>query len=196
MLSRIHRDSQNEGVGARAAASVAGAADTQESRLEVEPPVFESRDDQHFMSLALEQARWAAELDEVPVGAVVIREGRVVAADHNRINALCDPTAHAELLAVRKAASLSGYPRLVGATVYTTVEPCFMCAGALVQARVERVVWAVRDPKFGGCASLGRVLDDPRLNHRASITEGVRADEARELLRSFFRTKRDARRGL
>ena len=163
--------------------------------LEIQPAVFEPAGDEHFMALALEQARRAARADEVPVGAVVVVDGKVVAAEHNRVNELSDPTAHAERLAVARAAERSGYPRLNGATVYTTVEPCFMCAGALSQARVERVVWAVRDPKFGGCASLGRVLDDPRLNHSTSITEGVGADESAELLRSFFRTKRDARRG-
>src|SRR5688572_46803 len=147
------------------------------------------------MGMALDEARKAAALDEVPVGAIVVRDGVVLAAGHNLINARNDPTAHAELIAVSAAARTSGYARLLGATVYSTVEPCFMCAGALVLARVARVVWGVRDPKFGGCVSLGRTLDDPRLNHRAGFTEGVRADEARELLQSFFRSKRGATRG-
>ena len=102
-----------------------------------------------------------------------------------------DPTAHAEMIAVRAAARGTGYQRLDGCTVYTTVEPCFMCAGALVHARVERVVWGVRDPKFGGAVSLGNVLDDPRLNHRAEWTEGVRSEECRSLIVEFFRSKRD-----
>ena len=149
-------------------------------------------DDARFMHLALEQARRAFALDEVPVGAVVVLDGEVQSAAHNRTRADCDPTAHAELLALRAAARKLGAPRLVGATVYTTVEPCFMCAGALSHARVARVVFGVRDPKFGGCASLGAVLSDTRLNHRARIAEGVGAEEARALLQTFFQSKRGA----
>ena len=103
-----------------------------------------------------------------------------------------DPTGHAEILAIRAAAAQLGHVRLLSCTLYTTVEPCFMCAGALSHARVERVVFGVRDPKFGGCVSLGAVLTDPRLNHRAALAEGVRADEARELLQRFFRARRAA----
>ena len=146
--------------------------------------------DEAFMGLALEEARAARDADEVPIGAVVVKDGLVLGRGRNRTREGCDPTAHAELLAVRAAAQQSGYQRLDGSTVYTTVEPCFMCAGALVHARVARVVWGVRDPKFGAAASLGRVLDDPRLNHRAVLTEGVRADECRALLVDFFRAKR------
>jgi tRNA(adenine34) deaminase len=147
------------------------------------------------MGMALEEARRAEREDEVPIGAVVVLEGRVIGAGHNRTRATNDPTAHAELLAVSAAARGLGAMRLPGAVVYTTVEPCFMCAGALVHARVARVVWAVRDPKFGGCVSLGRALDDPRLNHRVSFEEGVRADEARALLVEFFRAKRNRAEG-
>lgn len=146
--------------------------------------------DRRFMAAALEEARLAEHEDEVPIGAVVVIDGEIVVAAHNATRTRRDPTAHAELLAVAEAARRLGEMRLTGATVYTTVEPCFMCAGALSHARVRRVVWAVRDPKFGGCASLGQVLTDPRLNHRAEIEEGVRADEARELLQRFFRSKR------
>lgn len=143
------------------------------------------------MGLALAEARAARDLDEVPVGAVIVLDGRVIGRGHNQTRLRRDPTAHAELIAVVEAARTLGAQRLVDAVVYTTVEPCFMCAGALAHARVKRVVWGVRDPKFGGCASLGAVLSDPRLNHRAEITEDVRADEARELLQTFFRSKRD-----
>lgn len=143
-----------------------------------------------YMDLALAQARCALALDEVPIGAVIVRDGRVIGRGHNRTRADVSPLAHAELMAISDATRATGDARLVGATVYTTVEPCFMCAGALSHARVARVVWGVRDPKFGGCASLGAVLSDPRLNHRAEITEGVRAEEARELLQTFFRSKR------
>ena len=146
--------------------------------------------DERWMGEALSEARLAAAADEVPIGAVVVLEGRVVGRGHNRTRRDQDPTQHAEMVAVRAAARELGAQRLVGATVYTTVEPCFMCAGALSHARVSRVVWGVRDPKFGGCASLGNVLGDTRLNHRAQVSEGVRADEARELLVSFFQSKR------
>ena len=146
------------------------------------------------MRLALEEARLAAEVsDEVPIGAVVVLDGEVIARAHNQTRAKTDPTAHAELVAIQSAARSLGSMRLVDATVYTTVEPCFMCAGALSHARVARVVWGVRDPKFGGCASLGEVLTDPRLNHQVEWSEGVCADEARELLQSFFRSKRAAK---
>ncbi len=146
------------------------------------------------MGLALEEARAAEREDEVPIGAVVVLDGRVVASAHNLTRTRRDPTAHAELLALSAAAQSLRAMRLPGAVVYTTVEPCFMCAGALVHARVARVVWAVRDPKFGGCQSLGEVLTHPRANHRVEFTEGLRADEARELLQTFFRKKRDGSR--
>ena len=146
------------------------------------------------MRLALEQARLASDVsDEVPIGAVVVLDGEVLASAHNETRTRKDPTAHAEVLAIRAAARSSQSMRLVGATVYTTVEPCFMCAGALSHARVARVVWGVRDPKFGACASLGSVLTEPRLNHQVEWSEGVCADEARELLQSFFRSKRAAK---
>ena len=151
--------------------------------------------DAEWMQLALAQARRARELDEVPIGAVVVRDGRVLGRAHNTTRRLRDATAHAELAALRMAFASTGEARLPGATVYTTVEPCFMCAGALSHARVARVVWGVRDEKFGGCASLGNVLGDGRLNHRATVTEGVGADEARELLQTFFRNKRRESRG-
>ncbi|MFT5051820.1 MAG: tRNA(adenine34) deaminase [Chlamydiales bacterium] len=150
--------------------------------------------DQGFMDLALEQARVAFDLDEVPIGAVLVRGEEVLASAHNLVRHHKEPTAHAEMLAIRAAARATGEMRLLGCTVYTTVEPCFMCAGALMHARVERVVWAVRDPKFGGCKSLGEVLTHPDANHKIQITEGVGAEASRELLRSFFKTKRSAAR--
>ena len=142
------------------------------------------------MELALEEARLAYRADEVPVGVVLVRDGEVVSRAHNRTRRDCDPTAHAEVLAVRAATAGTGFPRLPGVTVYSTVEPCFMCAGALVHARVARVVWGVRDPKFGGSVSLGEVLTHPGLNHRVEIREGVGAEEARRLMQEFFRSKR------
>ena len=146
--------------------------------------------DTRFMELALSEARRARDRDEVPVGAVVVLDGEVIGRGHTRTRRDLDPSAHAEIVALREAARRIGAARMPGATLFTTVEPCFMCAGALIHARVARVVWGVRDPKFGGCASLGRVLDNPRANHRATITEDVLADEARDLLQEFFRSKR------
>lgn len=146
--------------------------------------------DERFMAIALEEARAAARADEVPVGACLVRDGKVVAQGRNRTRERNDPLAHAEVLVLTEAFRVLGDSRLVGATLYCTLEPCFMCAGALLHARVDRVVWGVRDPKFGGCASLGNVLTDARANHRAHLTEGVLADESRELLQTFFRSKR------
>lgn len=143
-----------------------------------------------FMRLALAEAEEARRLDEVPIGAVIVLDGEVIGRGHNQTRTLVDPTAHAEVLAVRAAAQTVGAQRIVGATCFTTLEPCFMCAGALSHARISRVVWGARDPKFGGCASLGQVLTDERLNHRATITEGVLAEESAELLRTFFKSKR------
>ena len=146
------------------------------------------------MGLALDLARAAADLGEVPVGCVVVGpDGDVLARAHNRTRTDATPLGHAELLAIEEAVRATGYERLLGCTVYVTLEPCFMCAGALVHARVDRVVWGARDPKFGGCASLGQVLTDPRLNHRCRVHEGVRADESADLLRTFFRDRRDRR---
>jgi tRNA(adenine34) deaminase len=142
------------------------------------------------MRLALAEACSAYALEEVPVGAVIVRGAEIVARAHNRVRADLDSTAHAELLALRAAARSLGALRLVDCVVYSTVEPCFMCAGALVHARVARVVFAVRDPKFGACASLGRVLDHPQANHRLPHREGVLAAEARELMQEFFRARR------
>lgn len=142
------------------------------------------------MALALTLAEEAERADEVPIGAIVVRGGALLGAARNECRGRKAGTAHAEMIALDEAFRRTGDMRLPGATVYTTVEPCFMCAGALSHARVERVVWGVRDPKFGGCASLGQVLTDSRLNHQATIAEGVLADEAGHRLREFFRFKR------
>jgi len=147
-------------------------------------------DDRAGIALALAFAEEARDADEVPIGAVVVRDGVLLGVGRNRCRGRGEATAHAEMLALSDAFQRSGDMRLPGATVYTTVEPCFMCAGALSHARVERVVWSVRDPKFGGAASLGAVLTDPRLNHVAELHEGIHAEESRQLLQQFFRSKR------
>jgi tRNA(adenine34) deaminase len=143
------------------------------------------------MTVALEEAERAAAEGEVPVGAVVVQGGRVVARRHNEREALHDPTAHAELLALRDAAAALESWRLVDATVVVTLEPCPMCAGAMVAARVARVVFGTTDPRAGACGSLYNLCADPRLNHEIAVTAGVRADEAARLLEQFFAGRRD-----
>jgi tRNA(adenine34) deaminase len=148
--------------------------------------------DAEFMKLALEEARRAEEEDEVPVGAVVVVEGKVISKEHNRREQLQEPTAHAEVLALRQAAEVLGQWRLTEATVYVTKEPCPMCAGALVNARIKRLVYGCKDEKAGAAGSLYNITSDPRLNHRIEVTSGILADECREVLSRFFERKRKA----
>ncbi len=143
-----------------------------------------------FMQEALAQARLAAQMGEVPIGAVVVRGDQVIAAAHNRREIDQDPTAHAELLAVRRAAAALGSWRLEDCTVYVTLEPCSMCAGAMVLARVERCVYGTTDPKGGFVGTLGDLSDHPGLNHRFAVVPGVRAQESAALLKDFFRQLR------
>jgi tRNA(adenine34) deaminase len=148
--------------------------------------------DDEAMALALDEARAAAAHGDVPIGAVVIVDGRVVARRHNQREQLGDPTAHAEILALRDAAAAAGDGwRLSGATMVVTLEPCPMCAGALVAARVDRLVFGAFDPKAGAAGTLYNLCADPRLNHEVSVTPGVRADEAAALLVDFFGDRRD-----
>ncbi len=149
-------------------------------------------DDYEAMDLALAEARRAGAAGEVPVGAVVVARGdRVIAAAGNEREATSDPTAHAEILALRRAAAETGSWRLSDTTLYVTLEPCPMCAGALVAARVGRLVFATADPKAGACGSLYNLCCDPRLNHELPVVPGVRADEAAQLLRDWFAPRRD-----
>ena len=138
------------------------------------------------MEVALDEARAAAALGEVPIGAVVVREGAVLGRGFNRRETDGDPLAHAEILAIREAARAMGGWRLSGCTLYVTLEPCAMCAGALVASRIERLVYGSADPKAGFCGSLGNLVQDPRLNHRLDVTYGVLAEESAALLRGFF----------
>lgn len=142
------------------------------------------------MQRALEQAYAAAASGEVPVGAVVVIGGHLIAEAHNRTRTWTDPTGHAELIALRRAAERMEEWWLPDATLYVTLEPCAMCAGAIVLARVKRLVYAASDPKTGMCGSLDCIVQDPRLNHRVEMTAGVLADASSELLRSFFRARR------
>ncbi|HEX4386815.1 MAG TPA: tRNA adenosine(34) deaminase TadA [Myxococcales bacterium] len=146
--------------------------------------------DEQWMAEALAEARLAGEEGEVPIGSVVVFEGKIVGRGRNARERLYDPTAHAEILALQEAARTLRRWRLTGATLYATLEPCFMCAGALVNARVDRLVFAVADPKAGAAGSLVDVPGDPRLNHRLEVSSGVLSADCGDLLRSFFRARR------
>jgi tRNA(adenine34) deaminase len=162
----------------------------------VQPVPCETRDelDRHFMGLALEEARLAALEGEVPIGAVVVCGGEVVARAHNRRETDRDPSAHAEFSAMLGASRALGRWRLTGCTVYVTLEPCLMCAGLMVNARIDRCVFGAHDPKGGAVGTLFDVSGDERLNHAFEVTSGVRADESADLLRSFFRERRARRK--
>jgi len=147
-------------------------------------------DDIHFMKEALAFARIAFSEQEVPIGAVVVREGRMIGRGRNRREHLADPTHHAEIEAIREAAASAGTWRLDGATLYATVEPCAMCAGASVNARLARIAYGCADSKAGYCGSLGNIPEDIRLSHRSLVEGGLLAEESAELLRLFFRARR------
>lgn len=151
-------------------------------------------DDERYMKIALEQALAAAAADEAPVGAVIVSDGRVLAAARNEREALRDPTAHAEMIAITQAASALQNWRLENCTLYVTLEPCPMCAGAIVLARIPRVVFGALDPKGGAVRSLYRLLEDARLNHRVEVVEGVLSEPCGLVLSEFFRGKRRQRR--
>jgi tRNA(adenine34) deaminase len=150
---------------------------------------FFPRDD-YFMRLALREAEHALEHDDVPIGAVVVHDGELVAAAHNERELRQDPTAHAELIALREAALRAGSWRVLDSTIYVTLEPCAMCAGAIVLARVPRVVYGASDPKAGACGSVLDVLGEPRLNHRPEVAGGLLAEECGALLTGFFASRR------
>jgi tRNA(adenine34) deaminase len=149
-----------------------------------------NRDDLEFMQAALEAARAAGEMGEVPVGAVIVLDDAIVARAGNRTIVDCDPTAHAEIVALREAARKIGNYRLLGATLYVTIEPCAMCAGAMIQARIARLVYGAEDAKGGAVRSCFSVLDSAQLNHRVEVTAGVMAEDAAALLKDFFAARR------
>jgi tRNA(adenine34) deaminase len=148
-----------------------------------------------FMEAALEQARLASAAGEVPIGAVLVIEGQIVARGFNQPITSCDPTAHAEMLVLRDAARIVGNYRLTDADVYVTLEPCLMCVGALIHARVKDVIYGAAEPKTGALVSTVRSLDTPGLNHRFAVTGGVLEADARDLIQEFFRGKRRASDG-
>lgn len=147
-------------------------------------------DDERWMRLALQEARAAEALGEVPVGAVIVRGGELVATGHNLTHTLQDATTHAEMVAIRRAAEAIGHWRLLDCTLYVTLEPCAMCSGAIVLARIPRLVYAAADPKAGMSGSLDNLVQHPRLNHRVQLTTGVLEQEAGDMLRAFFRARR------
>jgi tRNA(adenine34) deaminase len=147
-------------------------------------------DNREAMQAALTEARLAAEAGEVPIGAIVVYEGEILARGQNRVLRDVDPTAHAEMVALRAAAAALGNYRLAGCTLYGTLEPCAMCAGAMIHARLDRLVFAAADPKAGACGSVLQVLNHPQLNHQMQVEQGVAAEESAELLRSFFCDRR------
>lgn len=153
-----------------------------------------TRTDQIFMAAALKEAEKAARKGEVPVGAVIVAEGKVIARGHNKRELANDPAAHAELLAIRAAAKKLGRWRLSGTTLYVTLEPCLMCMGAIILARVPRLVFGALDPKAGACGSLYDISEDKRLNHRVHVTSGVLGIESQEALKDFFRRLRAEKR--
>jgi tRNA(adenine34) deaminase len=146
--------------------------------------------DEYFMRLALREAQRASEHDDVPIGAVVAHAGELIAAARNERELRQDPTAHAEALALREAAYKLGSWRVLDAVLYVTLEPCAMCAGAIVLARIPRVVYGARDPKAGACGSVLDVLGEPRLNHRPTVASGLLAEECGALLSEFFASRR------
>lgn len=143
-----------------------------------------------MMDAALDEARAAALAGEVPIGAVAVRDGAIVARGQNRVLRDCDPTAHAEMVAMRAAAQAIGNYRLLDCELYVTLEPCAMCAGAMIHARLGRLIYGAADPKAGAAGSVLEVLNHPRLNHKMPVTAGVLAEDCRELLREFFRERR------
>jgi tRNA(adenine34) deaminase len=147
--------------------------------------------DRRFMQEAIELARKALETEDVPIGALVVHQGRVIGRGYNQREKLQDPTAHAEMLALTAAAEYIGHWRLENCTLYVTLEPCPMCAGALVQARVSRLVYGAADAKAGACGSLFEITQDPRLNHQVQTVAGIMADQCAELLQAFFRRRRE-----
>jgi tRNA(adenine34) deaminase len=151
----------------------------------------DKKTDEHYMQIALEEAYAAARAGEVPIGAVLVQGDQVIAVDRNRREEYCDGTAHAELLVMRKAGQVLGGWRLSRCTLYVTLEPCPMCAGAMVQSRVGRLVFGASDPKGGAAGTLYDIVRDNRLNHRLEVTGGILKEECASLLQEFFRIRRD-----
>jgi tRNA(adenine34) deaminase len=154
---------------------------------------FPTAEDEIYMQFALEEAARAVSQGEVPVGAVLVYDNEILAKVHNVREAWQDPTAHAEVVAIREAAAKLGTWRLTGASLYSTLEPCAMCAGSIIHARIARLVFGAADPKAGACGSVFNIPAEPRLNHSVSVVRGVCARESHDMLQSFFRSRRERR---
>ena len=153
--------------------------------------INDTSDHDRWMSAALREAETAAELGEVPIGAVIVKDGKIVGRGGNRIETLKDPTAHAEIIAIGAAAETTGYERLLDTTMYVTLEPCPMCAGAIVLARIPRLVFGAKDPKMGACGSIYNICSDTSLNHVVDIIEGVMTADSSSLMHRFFKQLRE-----
>jgi len=151
--------------------------------------------DEFFMKLAIKEAKKAYKKDEVPVGAVVVKNGRIISKAHNLIKRLKDPTAHAEILAIKKASKKIKNERLLGMKLYTTLEPCSMCAGAIILARIETLVFGAKDPKTGACGSVFKIINNKKNNHRIKVIKGVLEKECGEIIKNFFKEKRKKKSG-
>lgn len=160
------------------------------SRLYMEEHISNQTADEKWMQLALQQAKQAMQLGEVPVGAIAVKEGQIIGQGYNLKESAQDPTAHAEILALRQASQTVNNWRLLGVTLYCTLEPCPMCAGAMIQARLPRLIYGAKDIRFGAHDSILPLLDEPRFNHRVSVTAGVLENEAADLLQQFFQQLR------
>ena len=160
----------------------------------MEPPIIDIHSDAYFMGEALRQALKAYSREEVPIGAVIVRESRIIARAFNQVEMLKDATAHAEMLAITQAEQVVDDWRLNDCTLYVTKEPCPMCAGAIVHARLQRVVFGAPDPKGGAAGGVMNLLQFPTLNHQSEITPGVRVEECRHLLQTFFREQREKKK--
>lgn len=152
--------------------------------------MFDQDEDDFYMAVAIKEAQKAAEIDEVPVGAVIVHQGKIIARAHNQVEMLKDPTAHAEMIAITQATSFLENKWLSDCSLYVTIEPCSMCAGALVLARIEHLIYGAQDPKTGACGSVSNIADNEKLNHRIKIRSGVLAEQCGYLLSEFFGKKR------
>ncbi len=146
--------------------------------------------DKIYMSEALKEARLAFQEDEVPVGAIIVHQGKIIARAHNQVERLKDPTAHAEMIALTSAANYLGSKWLLGATLYVTIEPCSMCAGALILSRIKNLCYGAKDQKTGACGSVTNLINNKKLNHRIKVSHGILAEECGSLLKEFFKKKR------
>ena len=148
----------------------------------------------NYMKEALKEAQKAAEMGEIPVGAVIVKDGEIISRGHNLTETTKDPTAHAEMIAIREASKVLGGWRLIGCDMYVTMEPCSMCAGALVWSRIEHLYIGADDPKTGACGSVFNIVQDDRLNHQIAVDRGIMAEESSQLVREFFRNLRNKRK--